>query len=282
MKLFFTASVISFSFFTSTSASFISRRIQYSIIINNDKSVVNNSVISVGSTNSSLTPIAAASGQITYKNINLQVVKVEVTTNSSFIGARFNTPTDELFYGVWEYPFSKQLTNTDVSFDFKGVGNSDGINWDNNRAPFFITTAKYGVYADTLDMGFFDFTTPGQAQFIFNTSSLTYYIIQPKSSGDYKSIIQEYTSLSARIEMPPDSGYGPEFWSDDFTTDFHGSVSNAQENYYDVINHLYYNKIQATSMFADSKCLYLLYGFHSLTRSGAIQNWKLVVWKLRF
>ncbi len=128
-----------------------------------------------------------------------------------------------------------------------------GINWSNARAPFFITNAGYGVYADTLAMGNFDFTIPGQAQFIFGTSSLTYYIILPTSPGDYKSIIEAYTGLSARIELPPDSGYGPTFWSDDFEQDFHGTVSNAQENYYDVINHLYYNGIRATSMFADRK-----------------------------
>ena len=254
MKLLFFATSFAFiTFFTLSSANSLSRRSQYSIIINNDKSLVNNSAILVGSTNSSVFPIATSSNLVTYKNINPQVVNVEVTSNISFTGARFNTPRNELFYGVWEYPFSNQLTNTNVSFDFKGVGDSEGINWSNARAPFFITTAGYGVYVDTLDMGSFDFATPGQAQFIFNTSSLTYYIIQPKAPGDYKSIIQEFTSLSSRIELPPDSGYGPEFWSDDFTTDFHGSVSNAQENYYDVINHLYYNKIRATSMFADSK-----------------------------
>ena len=36
-----------------------------------------------------------------------------------------------------------------------------------------------------------------------------------------------------------------------FEQGFHGSVSNAQENYYDVVDHLYYNQIRATSMFAD-------------------------------
>jgi alpha-glucosidase (family GH31 glycosyl hydrolase) len=250
MKLLEAVSAGALCLASSSFGSSISQPNQSSVIIKTGDSVVNNSAILIGSTNSTLTPVAS-SGKITYKNINPQVVKIEVQSNASYIGARFNTAVEELFYGVWEYPFSNSLTNTNVSFDLKGVGNAEGINWSNARAPFFITTAGYGVYADTLQMGSFDFSTPGQAQFIFNTSNLIYYIIQPKSPGDYKSIIEEYTSLSSRIEMPPDSGYGPEFWSDDFTTDFHGSVSNAQENYYDVINHLYYNKIRATSMFAD-------------------------------
>jgi alpha-D-xyloside xylohydrolase len=236
----------------------------YSIVLGSGHNiVVNNSAILAGPTNSTANPVTASSsgaisnngGKITYSNINPHVVKVQVNTNSHFVGARFSVSDDELFYGVWEYPWFDQITNTNVEFDLKGTGNSDGVNWSNARAPFFITNAGYGIYADTLQMGSFDFTTPGQAQFIFNTSSLVYYIILPSSPGNYKSIIEEYTALSSRIEMPPDSGYGPTFWSDDFEEDFHGSVSNAQENYYDVVNHLYYNEIRATSMFADREVL---------------------------
>jgi alpha-D-xyloside xylohydrolase len=236
----------------------------YSIVISNGRNVlVNNSAILTGTMNSTAKPVLAApSGTIVnngdyiaYNNVNPSVVKVQVTSNSSFIGARFTASKTSLFYGVWEYPFNDRISNDNIEFDLKGLGNSVGINWSNARAPFFITNAGYGVYADTLSMGSFDFTSLGQAQFIFNTSSLIYYIITPTSPGDYKSIIEEYTALSSRIEMPPDSGYGPTFWSDDFEQDFHGSVSNAQENYYDVINHLYYNEIRATSMFADRKSL---------------------------
>lgn len=232
----------------------------FSIVINNgNQLVVNNSAVLTSSSNSSAKPIVASpsgsiannGGQITYYRLNPNVIKVHVASKSTYIGARFTASSDDLFYGVWEYPFFKQITNANVEFEIKGVGNSEGVNWSNARAPFFFTTAGYGVYVDTLQMGTFDFTTPGEAQFIFHTSSLVYYIILPTSSENYKSIIQEYTALSSRIEMPPDSGYGPTFWSDDFEEDFHGSVSNAQENYYDVVSHLYYNEIRATSMFAD-------------------------------
>jgi hypothetical protein len=56
------------------------------------------------------------------------------------------------------------------------VGNSVGINWDNARAPFFFSSAGYGVNSDMLHMGTYDFSL---AQFIFNTSSLMYYIVLP-------------------------------------------------------------------------------------------------------
>lgn len=228
-------------------------------VISRQGVVVSNNAIIVGNSNNSVTPVQASSsgelssgnGQITANFIQPNVVKVEVDTKDEFVGARFYTSEGSHSYGVWEYPWFEGLSNENVSFDLKGVGFTDGVNWDNARAPFFFNSAGYGVYADTLDMGSFDFSTPGQSQFIFNTSSLTYYIILPRTPGDFKSIIQAYTGLSARIDMPPDSGYGPTFWSDNFEQDFHQGVRNAQENYYDVINHLFYNQIHATSMFAD-------------------------------
>lgn len=209
-----------------------------------------------GSSNISTSRIGSPAKNTEVKKTSLKpyVTKVQITSKDSYVGAQFVGCQDDKFFGVWEYPFAGSLSNANVTFDLKGVGNEVGINWSNARAPFFMTSSGYGIYADTLAMGTYNFSVPGQAQFVFNTSALTYYIILP-SSNDFpmKSIIQEYTSLSARIEMPPDSSFGPNFWSDDFEQDFHGSVSNAQENYFDVINHLYANKIRATSMFADRK-----------------------------
>ncbi|KAI7474541.1 hypothetical protein KC357_g5200 [Hortaea werneckii] len=220
---------------------------------------VHNSAVLVGGTNNSASPVAAftsgqfadTQGQVAWDSVNSQVVRVTVNTSSSFVGARFSSDAADRFYGVWEYPWDDQLDNAGIEFELKGVGNSEGVNWANARAPFFFSNAGYGVYADTLQMGSYNFSMPGTAEFIFNTSSLVYYVILPDRPGDLKSILSAYAELSSTIEMPPDSGYGPTFWSDNFEEDFHGSVSNAQENYYDMINHLYYNQIRATSMFAD-------------------------------
>jgi alpha-D-xyloside xylohydrolase len=220
---------------------------------------IQNSAIFAGPTNATVNPVFASSsgaivnngGQISWRSLNPQVVQVTVDSKSAFTGAQFTVAPSDHFFGVWEYPWSDQITNNGVEYQLLGLGTKTGVNWSNARAPFFITSSGYGVYADTDKMGSFDFTVPGQAQFIFNTSSLVYYIIKTQSKGNYKSIIQEYTAISSRIEMPPDSSYGPTFWSDDFEQDFHGSVKNAQENYYDVVNHLYFNQIRATAFFAD-------------------------------
>ena len=224
------------------------------------REVINNVAILGGQTNSSAIPLSSSrdgtlpnhAGQVTWDVVNSQVAKITVNTTYEFLGARFSAPESSYFYGVWEYPWNDaQLTNAGVEFDIKGLGDSQGVNWDNARAPFFFTDAGYGVYADTLDMGSYNFRRPGSAEFIFNSSSLVYYVIVPKTPGDYKSILSAYAGLSNTIYMPPDSGYGPTFWSDDFEEDFHKGVHNAQENYYDVIDHLYDYQIHATSMFAD-------------------------------
>jgi len=221
------------------------------IISDGNHTLVNTSAILSGNQNSTVTTLKNSTQGLSYSFITPTIAKISLNTTSPFHGARFSAPSASRFYGVWEYPFNYQIANSNVTFDLKGVGNNVGINWANARAPFFFTSAGYGVYTDTLKMGSYDFSLPGEVQFIFNSSSLVFYIILPTTPSDFKSIITQYTDLSARSEMPPTSGLGPTFWSDDFTLDFHGSVSNAQENIQDVVSHLYYTQIRATSTFAD-------------------------------
>ena len=190
-------------------------------------------------------------GSISWSCISSNVVKIEVKSSQPHVGAEFPTSDGEHSYGVWEYPWDGNVENTDVSYPLMGVGNSVGINWCNARAPFFFNSAGYGVYVDTSIMGAYDFTNPDVIRFVFDTGSLTYYVIAPEDSTDLKGIISEYTGLSTRGVMQPDSAYGPTYYSDNWNEDFHGDVSNAQENYFDVVNHLYHNKIRGAAMFAD-------------------------------
>lgn len=227
-----------------------------------NRTVVINDGVLAGNSNASLTTLSTdaynvitnndTSGSIHSQLITPTVARIEVNTSSNYVGAKFIIAKDEKIFGLWEYPWRGSLLNTNVSFDLKGVGNAPGINWSNARAPFFLSTYGYGVYTDTLQMGSYDFKAPFHGQFIFNTSSLVYYIILPEGSPtNFKSILSQYTKLSARIEMPPDSAFGPTFWSDDFEQDFHNGVSNAEENIHDVVQYLHVNKIHATSLFDD-------------------------------
>ncbi|EME79180.1 glycoside hydrolase family 31 protein [Pseudocercospora fijiensis CIRAD86] len=192
-------------------------------------------------------------GTVDITDISERITKVSINTTYDFVGARFTANESERFFGVWEYPWSGSLDNAGISYDFKGIGNSKGVHWANARAPFFFSDAGWAVYADTLTMGSFNFSVPVHPQFIFNTSSLVYYIIKSDRKNEHgiKGILEDYAKISNTIGMPPDSSFGPTFWSDDFTQDFHEGVTNAEENYYDVVNHLYDNQIHATAMFAD-------------------------------
>jgi hypothetical protein len=46
-----------------------------------------------------------------------------VDANLTYIGAIFAVRNDDLFHDVWEY---KQITNTNVHFELKGVGSQEG------------------------------------------------------------------------------------------------------------------------------------------------------------
>jgi len=166
--------------------------------------------------------------------------------------AAFTFASGDHLYGIWEYPFNGAITNEDVTFDVKGLyGDQPGVNYANARAPFFFSKSGFGVYVDTLSMGTFSFSE-GRANFSFKGDAKVKYTVL--FNPDLKSLLKQYANLSSKPEMVPDSGFGPIFWSDNMEQDFHGNVSNAEENYYDIADHLLENEIRATGMFADRKC----------------------------
>lgn len=85
------------------------------------------------------------------------------------------------------------------------VGNN--TNWDeggyNNSQPFYVSSAGYGVYRNTMTPGTYDFGSPvrtGQQERRLDA----YYF-----TGDVKSVIGEYTSLVGKPFMPPVYGLEP-------------------------------------------------------------------------
>ncbi|KAF4303866.1 Glycoside hydrolase family 31 [Botryosphaeria dothidea] len=224
-----------------------------------NESVVESIAPLTGTHNYTASPISASdagaisngSGTITSDFLSSTIAKIQINSSSAYVGAEIGASSEALRYGVWEYPWDGKVANENVTFEIKGVGEATGVNWCNARAPFFLTNAGYGMYIDTLAMGLFDFSDPASSRFVFNASSLTIYVILPTAPNDYKSILTQYAELSSYIFMPPDTAYGPIIFSDNWETDFHGDVSNAQENYYDVITHLFDNRIRASAFFAD-------------------------------
>jgi len=189
-------------------------------------------------------------GKVEWHNIDQHSVKVQTKyAQVKPVGAAFGFPAGDLFYGVWEYPWNGSITNNNHSYADIGIyGEQPGINWSNARAPFFFSKSGFGVYVDTTELGNFDFSIPGQVRFAFNASSLTYSVMY---NTNLTALLMQFSSMTNKIEMPPESGYGPIVWSDDWEQDFHTGVTNSEENFYDVVSHLYYGQIRATAMFAD-------------------------------
>lgn len=174
------------------------------------------------------------------------------------------------FYGIWEYPWNKSITNNHYganltastaeeqsrvvpTSDIGIYGTQPGINWCNARAPYFFTDNGYGVYVDTqTPFTFSNHGVEGGTQVVLETSeaNITYTILYTQT--DIKTLLGRFAKLSSYPLMPPDTAYGPIFWSDDFEQDFHdNSIRNSQDDINDVANHLEEYKIRATSFFAD-------------------------------
>lgn len=191
-------------------------------------------------------------GQIQWDSITPNAVRVNAAyPTATTVSAAFSFLEGDSLYGIWEYPWNGSITNNGQSYADIGVyGDQPGINWANARAPFFFSRSGFGVYVDSASYGTFDFSKGGSVSYTFNASTLSYTVMY---NQNLTALLMEYMGHSSKIEMPPESGYGPIFWSDNFEEDFHAGVTNAEENYYDVINHLNSNQIRATAFFADRK-----------------------------
>lgn len=131
----------------------------------------------------------------------------------------------EHYYGVWEYPFNRSIDNRGVDKDFLGLHEMPDVNYDSVRAPFYVTSANYGIYADTTAKGHFQFAIGGKTGFSFEGSELAYDFIYGPSYGE---ILSRYNALAGPSVMPPDWAFSTIWWRDDEHDDLR-DVSNAQE-----------------------------------------------------
>jgi alpha-glucosidase (family GH31 glycosyl hydrolase) len=102
-------------------------------------------------------------------------------------------------------------------------------------APFYQSTSGYGLYVANTTPGTFDVgvTNPDELSFRFETGStpesqrLTYYLF----AGDYKQVLDEYTSITGRPYVPPDWAFKHWRWRDelplDQTAELDGVTMNA-------------------------------------------------------
>ncbi|CAK7235661.1 hypothetical protein SEUCBS140593_009354 [Sporothrix eucalyptigena] len=218
--------------------------------------------------------VTSDGSQVQWDVENFGVVKVTVTFSATVqqdtYGVSFAFAGSPHFYGVWEYPWDKAITNNHYganltantaeernkslpTADIGIYGTQPGINWSNARAPFFFADNGLGVYVDSDTPVTYKFQEgQGSTNVTIGVSAgaITYRVLYDQTS--IKALLGEFAQLSSYPLLPTESAYGPIFWSDDFEQDFHdSSIKNSQDNINDVANHLDEFRIRATSFFAD-------------------------------
>jgi alpha-D-xyloside xylohydrolase len=129
------------------------------------------------------------------------------------------------YYGVWEYPFGGSIDNRGAYEDFDGGRQLPDVNYSNARAPFYLTTRKYGVYVESTALGHYGFAQSGKTNFWFRDKQLTYDIIYGPS---FAEVLNRYNALAGPAIMPPAWALESIWWRDDEHDDLRG-VKNAQE-----------------------------------------------------
>lgn len=185
-----------------------------------------------------------------WANESPSIIKFEAVNKVGVIGATVTFPEEQIFYGVWEYPFNQTLSNN-VTYDVKGLYGlkNPGTDWASGRAPFFFTRSGFGFYVDTNRMGRFKFDpSENSVTFAFNATDLDYYVF---TSSKPAKLLEQFGSLSNTPELPATSGFGPIIWNNDWNVAWPEGVTNAEQHFYHFVDQLYYNEIRATAMFAD-------------------------------
>ena len=115
-----------------------------------------------------LTP-AGASAHVHFAFLNPQVLRVQLTLTSGTPSQEAETFNDqgEHYYGIWEKSFNGSFDNRGVDEDFLGVAGHSGAQFWNasGRAPFYTTSRKYAVYAESQAQGHYTVAVSGKTSF---------------------------------------------------------------------------------------------------------------------
>lgn len=165
----------------------------------------------------------------------------------------------EHYYGIWEYPQGGNIDNRGADRDLLGFGGMPHTNFANARAPFYVTSRKYGIYVDTVAKGHYSIAIDGKTSFDFDQEQLKYYVIYGPSYGN---IMSRFNQLAGPAWMPPDWAFDSIWWRDDdhrdiYPEDTHWDlvenrlIDSAQDNVEATANHLQYYRIPASTIWID-------------------------------
>jgi alpha-D-xyloside xylohydrolase len=167
-----------------------------------------------------------------------------------------------LFQAAWSRRTSSGSYSPDRGLDNRGVeadllGNGmhkwfDGMRYSSVRAPFYMTSAGYGIYVQSWCKGRYALAVNEETSFEFDDSTLTYFVLYGPS---YERILALYNALAGPSRMPPDWALGPIWWRDDSHEDLRSSegerLANAQAVVLNDALELQQRRIPASAMWLD-------------------------------
>jgi hypothetical protein len=122
--------------------------------------------------------------QVSFSFTKPEVLQIHIAcSRATEISEEFNDRSEH-YYGIWEYPFGGNIDNRGADRDLLGLGNQRYVHHASARAPFYVTSKKYGVYVESLAQGHYAIAQAGKTRFSFQDSELTYDIIYGPSYAD--------------------------------------------------------------------------------------------------
>ena len=139
---------------------------------------------------------------------------IKETKNISWVSYKYRCWEDEHFFG-----FGEKFNDLDQKGKTVDLWVRNGASGDDTYKPipFYFSTRNYGIYIDTTCRTLCHMGIPGweeQAKIDVNDKELKFYLFIGDSPKD---IIEKYTSITGRAELPPVWSFGP--WKSRFAGD---------------------------------------------------------------
>jgi alpha-glucosidase (family GH31 glycosyl hydrolase) len=165
--------------------------------------------------------------QASFRFVKPEVLQVTLTLKNGIAAEIQEEFGDqgEHYYGIWEMPFGGNIDNRGAEHDFLGMRHFADVNYSSARAPFYVTSKKYGVYVESTGKGHFSIAKAGKTSFSFFDAQLRYDIIYGPAYGE---ILNRYNAIAGPAVMPPTWAFGSIWWRDDNHEDLR-RATNAQE-----------------------------------------------------
>jgi alpha-glucosidase (family GH31 glycosyl hydrolase) len=193
----------------------------------------------------------STTGHVRFTFTQPDVVQVQIDSD----GAAPSNVTEEFgdqgehYYGLWEYHLGNSLDNRGQEADLLGFGHRADTNFASSRAPFYVTSRKYGIYTESVAQGHYAVAVGGKTHASFDDASLRYHVLYGPT---YQNIFQRYNDIAGGSFMPPLWAFDSIWWRDDNHQDRSTSgAANSQDLAIKDADNLQAHRIHAASMWLD-------------------------------